>query len=219
MTFGISDRTAVLSYAADVPSLRQRHTDRTRDAIVTAAFELFASKGYAETTIDEIAERADVASRTFFRYFPAKEAVLFHGTDDQVADAVAKLRARPADESPYESLLAVLRSTAAELAHGDKREILLAKFAAQSDRLFEHHRAVVMCQFEEAITEVLTERAGSHADSLAIEAAVAAVLATFGTAVRSWIKAGANDDFEPFLERCVTAAQTVFQSTPTNAPH
>jgi AcrR family transcriptional regulator len=201
-----------------VSSLRQRHAERTRDAIVAAAFELFAAKGYAETTIDEIAERADVAPRTFFRYFPAKEAVLFHGADDQVGEAVAQLRARPADETPYESLLAVLRSLAAEIAHGDKRELILAKFAAENDRLFEHHRAVVMCRFEESVTEVLTERAGEQADGLAIEAAVAAVLATFGTAVRSWLRSGANDDFEAILERCVTAAQGAFQSEPTLAP-
>ena len=192
--------------------------ERTRDAIVAAAFELFAAKGYAETTIDEIAERADVAPRTFFRYFPAKEAVLFHGSDDDVDEAVAMLRTRPADETPYASLLAVLRSLASELAHGDKREVILAKFAAENDRLFAHHRAVVMCRFEEAITEVLNERAGEHADSLAIEAAVAAVLATFGTAVRTWIRSGANNDFEPILERCVSAAQRVFQSAPTTAP-
>ncbi len=202
-----------------MPSLRQRHTDRTRDAIVAAAFELFASKGYAETTIDEIAERADVAARTFFRYFPAKEAALFHGPEEQVADAVAKLRARPATETPYESLLAVLRSVSAELTtHGDKRELMLAKFAAENDRLFEHHRAVVMCRFEESITEVLEERAGEQADTLAIEAAVAAVLATFGTAVRTWLRSGANDDFEPILERCIAAAQAVFQSAPATAP-
>ncbi|MCU1460221.1 MAG: transcriptional regulator, TetR family [Acidimicrobiales bacterium] len=199
-------------------SLRQRHTERTRDAIVAAAFELFASKGYAETTIDEIAERADIAPRTFFRYFPAKEAVLFHNSDGQVDEAVAKLRDRPTDETPYESLLAVLRSMAAEVAHGDTREIMLAKFAAENDRLFEHHRAVVMCNFEESITEVFKERAGDEFDGLAIDAAVAAVLATFGTAMRSWIRAGATDDFEPILERCVTAAQGAFQSVPAAAP-
>jgi AcrR family transcriptional regulator len=201
-----------------VPSLRQRHTERTRDAIVAAAFELFADKGYAETTIDEIAERADIAPRTFFRYFPAKESVLFHNTDGDIDEAVAQLRARPADETPYESLLAVLRSKAAEMTHGNNRELLLAKFAAENDRLFEHHRAVVMCQFEESIADVLKERAGEQADSLAIEAAVSAVLATFGTAVRSWIRSGANDDFEPVLERCVTAAQGAFQPAPTPAP-
>jgi AcrR family transcriptional regulator len=199
-------------------SLRQRHAEQTRDAIVAAAYELFATKGFAETTIDEIAERADIAPRTFFRYFPAKEAVLFHGTEGQVDDAVARLRARPADEAPFESLLAVLRSIAAELTNGDKRELMLAKFAAQNERLFEHHRAVVMCQFEEKIAAVLHERAGEEADPLAIEAAVAAVLATFGTAIRSWIRAGAKDDFEPFLERCVSAAQGAFHSAPAASP-
>jgi AcrR family transcriptional regulator len=198
----------------DMSSLRERHAERTRDAIVAAAFELFAAKGYAETTIDEIAERADVAPRTFFRYFPAKEAVLFHGADNEVDEAVAELRARPADETPYESLLAVLRSRAADMTTGDKREVMIAKFAAENSRLFEHHRAVVMCQFEESIAEVLKERGGEATDDLEVEAAVAAVLATFGTAVRSWIRAGANDDFEPILERCVTAAQGAFQSAP-----
>jgi AcrR family transcriptional regulator len=199
-------------------SLRQRHTERTRDAIVAAAFELFASKGFAETTIDEIAERADIAPRTFFRYFPAKEAVLFQNSDGQVDQAVAKLRDRPTDETPYESLLAVLRSIAAEVAHGDAREIMLAKFAAENDRLFEHHRAVVMCHFEDSITEVFKERAGDEFDGLATDAAVAAVLATFGTAMRSWLRSGATDDFELILERCVTAAQGAFQSAPPAAP-
>ena len=199
-------------------SLRQRHAERTRDAIVAAAYELFASKGYAETTIDEIAEAADIAPRTFFRYFPAKEALLFHNSDDQVDDAVNRLRARPADESPYESLLAVLRSTAGELTHGDKREMMLAKFAAENDRLFEHHRAVVMCHFEEAVTEALIERADGQVDRLSIEAAVSAVLATFGTAMRSWLRAGAKGDFEPVLERCIAAAHGVFQDAPAAAP-
>jgi AcrR family transcriptional regulator len=200
-----------------MPSLRERHAERTRDAIVAAAYELFADKGYAETTIDEIAERADVAPRTFFRYFAAKEAVLFHKSEQQVEEAVAQLRARPAGETPYESLLAVLRAMAAEVTHPDKRELLLAKFAAENGRLFEHHRAVVMCRFEDSIADVLKERAGDHADDLAIEAAVAAVLAAFGTAVRSWLKSGAKDDFEPLLERCVKAAQGAFQDAPTTA--
>jgi AcrR family transcriptional regulator len=195
-----------------MPSLRERHAERTRDAIVAAAYELFADKGYAETTIDEIAERADVAPRTFFRYFAAKEAVLFHNSERQVDEAVEQLRARPAGETPYESLLAVLRAMAAEITQPDKRQLLLAKFAAENGRLFEHHRAVVMCRFEESIADVLKERAGDDADDLAIEAAVAAVLAAFGTAMRSWLKSGAKEDFEPLLERCVNAAQGAFQA-------
>jgi AcrR family transcriptional regulator len=205
---------SVLSYAGYLSSLRQRHTQRTRDAIVAAAFELFAARGYVETTIDDIADRADVAPRTFFRYFQAKEAVLFHSFGDQVDEAVARLRARAADETPYESLLAVLRSIATEMAHADSRAMMLAKFAAENDRLFEHHRGVIMCEFEESAAEVLKERAGERVNALAIDAAVAAVLAIFGTAVRSWLRSGANENFELIFERCVTAAQVAFQGAP-----
>ena len=55
---------------------RERKRLDTRAAIAGAALDLFEEQGYVATTIDEIAERADVARRTFFRYFPSKEAVL-----------------------------------------------------------------------------------------------------------------------------------------------
>lgn len=197
-------------------SLRERHTERTRDAIIAAAYELFATKGFGETTIDEIAERADIAPRTFFRYFPSKEALFFSNADEQVDNAVEMLRARPISEPVYDSLVAVFRANAAELSQGDKREMLLAKHAAENDRLFEHHRAVVMCRFEESITEVLQERAGDDADPLGIEAAVAAMLAAFGTAVRAWIRGGAKPkDLEPILDRCLVSARGAFETAST----
>src|SRR3954463_14377999 len=60
-----------------MPGLRERHMDRTRAAIVDAALALFQEQGFTETTIDAIAERADVGRRTVFRYFPAKGGVFF----------------------------------------------------------------------------------------------------------------------------------------------
>ena len=56
---------------------RERKKVATRDAIVRAALDLFKGKGYEATTADEIAREAEVSRRTFFRYFPAKELVVF----------------------------------------------------------------------------------------------------------------------------------------------
>src|ERR1041385_8301006 len=103
------------------PSLRQRHVDRTRQAIIDAAFELFLERGFAPTTIDEIAERADIAPRTFFRYFPTKESLLFNDSHEQIEQIIQLLRERPAGEAAYESLVAVLRVMAGQMAEPEAR--------------------------------------------------------------------------------------------------
>jgi AcrR family transcriptional regulator len=95
-----------------MPGLRQRHMDRTRAAIVDAALALFSEQGFIETTVGAIAERADVSRRTFFRYFPAKESVLFHDIDTQIQATVDALAARPEGESPFEALIAALGESA-----------------------------------------------------------------------------------------------------------
>ncbi len=60
----------------DGMGLRERKKRRTREAVRSAAFELFQENGYPNTTIEQIAEAAAVSPRTFFRYFPNKAALL-----------------------------------------------------------------------------------------------------------------------------------------------
>ena len=68
--------------APTAPNRRERRILETRRAIVDAARELFERHGFVETTVDQIAEAADVAPRTFFRYFPTKEMLLFATSEE-----------------------------------------------------------------------------------------------------------------------------------------
>jgi len=86
------------------PGLRERKKQRTRDALLRAALELFTTHGYEQTTVDDIARAVDVSQRTFFRYFPGKEEVAFAVQDMVEAQFVRSLRARPPHEPPMEAL-------------------------------------------------------------------------------------------------------------------
>ena len=77
---------------------------RRRRAIEDAAWELFAEQGYEETSINDIAERANVAPRTFFRYFPTKEAVMYPQFDELLQSVRNEFHKRPLDEPVITSL-------------------------------------------------------------------------------------------------------------------
>src|SRR5580704_5191633 len=83
---------------------QQRRKSRTRQAIQTAALELFAERGYRETTINDIAERADVAPRTVTLHFPAKDELLFDAEPFTVESLSERLSLRPPHESALEAL-------------------------------------------------------------------------------------------------------------------
>src|SRR6201995_3847503 len=87
------------------PSLRERQKPAPRRSLRRAALSLVAERGFAHVTIEDIAEAADVSPRTFFNYFPSKEAALF-GTDPE---QIPVLRERIIHTAPGEPALEALR--------------------------------------------------------------------------------------------------------------
>lgn len=65
-------------------SRMERKKAKTKETIFQTAVELFLQKGYDQTTVDEIAEKADVAKGTFFNYFPTKDAILYYLSEQRL---------------------------------------------------------------------------------------------------------------------------------------
>ncbi len=80
------------------PGLRERKKIKTRKAIRQEAFRLFEERGYAQTTVEQIAEAAEVSPSTYFRYFPSKESVLL--ADDLSMAMLDALAGQPAAMTP-----------------------------------------------------------------------------------------------------------------------
>jgi AcrR family transcriptional regulator len=87
-----------------VTGLRERKKQETRERILARARELFDERGFAETTIPEIAAAADVSPRTVSSYFPQKEELVFPDKDEMLSALSRALDDRPADEMATDAL-------------------------------------------------------------------------------------------------------------------
>ena len=127
--------------------LAREEEGKTRLALETAALQLFEADGYDETTVEQIAEVADVSTRTFFRYYPTKADVLLSDQAGRLAMVHDFLAARPSDEPIMASLRALMIAIASDLPA--ERHLLAAQFrwCRESDDLLaairNHHAAIV----------------------------------------------------------------------------
>src|SRR5690348_11718013 len=99
------------------PGLRERKKARTRAAIREHAFRLFREQGYDATTVEQIADAAEVSPSTFFRYFPTKEDVVLQ--DDMELLWFDALRAQPKQASTIAAIRASLGQAFANISDQD----------------------------------------------------------------------------------------------------
>lgn len=186
--------------APPVASLRQRKKDATEKAIVDAAWELFEDNGYANTSINDIAERANIAPRTFFRYFASKEAVAYPEFDGMIESIRTAFFARPADEPPLASLLASFDALSVMTEDEQRNQARLALIKQEkSPAVAEYFRK----RMTEAVEAMVLERDGDRADApLRARLTSGIVGLIIETSQEHWMETGAAEPMEDVGHRC-----------------
>lgn len=144
-----------------------------------AALDLFRDRGYDETTVAEIADRAGVTPRTFFRYFIDKREVLFAGADHMAESLATNIANAPGTSTAIGAVVEALASAAAASAESAelfrRRQRLIQKHAELRERDLIKHAALAR-----SMAKALRRRGVSHPDAtLAAEAGVAAFKVAF----------------------------------------
>jgi AcrR family transcriptional regulator len=162
--------------------LRERKKQRTREQIVEAATRLFAERGYDATTIADIAAAAEIAPRTFFAYFPSKEAVVFHDADADYERLAAALSARPQGEYAFTALRRWIDDERLAGKIDRKDDALRKKLCRDSEELRREQHSV-MARYEELIRTEIARDLDEPADALRPRLVAAATIAALRSLV------------------------------------
>ncbi len=147
--------------------LRERKKIRTRETIRREAFRLIEENGYAATTVEQIAEAAEVSPSTFFRYFPTKESVLL--ADDMDPAFLDALAAQPRDLSPLKAIRRAYQVTMGNMSEDerefeDARQRLMFSIPELKAAMFdEYYRTIT------SIAEAIGARIGRRADDFELQ--------------------------------------------------
>jgi AcrR family transcriptional regulator len=160
--------------------LRERKKQRTREQIIEAAMGLFAERGYHATTIADIATAADVAPRTFFSYFPSKEAVVFHNVDRDLDGLASTLRDRLPGETAFDALRRWIDAMFDEWT-AEEDEALLRKRLCREDEGLANFQGGVMARIQELLLEAIAADLEEPQDALRPRLVAAAAMAALNS--------------------------------------
>jgi len=187
--------------AAQAPQgRRERKTEATRLALEEAAWTLFAERGFAATTIEDITERVDVSVRTFFRHFPSKESVLFGGPRSLEAPFRRALLDRPGNESIYRALRATVRDLAPLVESDRERHLLRHRILEQpgGPNIEDHLGAIT--DKATMLREIIADRMGSDVDDPRTQLLAGVVITVMDVTYRRWIATGARVDLGALVD-------------------
>jgi AcrR family transcriptional regulator len=156
--------------------LRARKKQKTYDTIARVALELFAERGYDETTLAEIAEAADVSPRTIFAYFDSKEEILFCDAPEHLEELKRGLEERPEGSTTVDAIRGLLES----MPPPDELAMLRKRIIHDSPALTLKLRAR-MSELEPVLAASFAKDLGSEPDDIRAVLIAASATAAFKT--------------------------------------
>ncbi|MFF0200783.1 TetR family transcriptional regulator [Streptomyces sp. NPDC005017] len=185
-----------------------------RDALVEAAFRLFTERGYERTTVDDIVALAGVGRRSFFRYFPSKEDVVFPDHERCLADMTAFLAEGDSTENPVRRACDAARLVLLMYAENPG-------FSAQRYRLtrkvpgLRAYELSVVWRYQRALGDYLRRRLRHRPDgTLRADVIAAAVVAAHNNALRSWLRSDGASDPEVAVDHALGLVRSAFDTGP-----
>ncbi|MFE7935333.1 TetR family transcriptional regulator [Streptomyces sp. NPDC057456] len=186
-----------------------------RDALVAAAFRLFLERGYEQTTVDDIVALAGVGRRSFFRYFPSKEDVVFPDHERCLADMTAFLAASGKEHEPVRRVCDAARLVLLMYAENPSFSVQRYRLTKQVPGLRAYELSVVW-RYERALAEYLRGRFTGRPDgTLHADVIAAAVVAAHNNALRSWLRSDGRGDASATVEHALGYVQSAFGAPPT----
>ncbi|WP_170837721.1 acyl-CoA-like ligand-binding transcription factor [Streptomyces sp. TP-A0874] len=172
------------------------------------ALRLFTERGYDKTTVEQIAEAAEVANTTFFRYFPSKEHVVF--ADEYDVPLREAITSRPEDEP----LLVAVRNGITEFCRtslvADQEELLtrlqlIDRVPALRSRLPQHQR-----DESDFMADFLARRMGCEPDDLVVRVLVGVLGSMVAEVLLAWARAGGEQPLEDLFAKLFDEMSQVF---------
>lgn len=177
-----------------------------RGRLEKAALELVFQRGYDNVTVAQIAERAGLTERTFFRYFADKREVLFAGGGAINEFLAERVEAAPSGSSPFESAVEALAG-AAEAFFEDRRELVIRRQAiVTSTPELRERELIKLAGMVSTLADALHRRGA--ADPVARMAAEAAI-AAFKSAFARWVELDGRQDLAVLVRAAADELQAV----------
>ena len=184
--------------------LRERKKQKTKEAIQREAMRLFQERGYDETTIEQIAEAAEISPSTFFNYFPTKEDVVLYDRYDPIIASL--MLSRPSEEPPSVVMKHVFEDLGDMLERDRDIIVARARMALQVPAL----RARFWEELERArdlISSIIAARTGRDAEDFELRILSMVLVAATFEATQEWLRRGGRGSMFQLVNQALEAVQ------------